>query len=229
MTVTERLLGYTLNHQKPYEVEIPLINSSLFLTVFPNVFPPVSPFSFDSIPLAQSVEEYFNRYSYKKFTKSVLDLGSGTGIHSIVSAIKYAKKVVATDISQYAINNINHNVQRKNLQKIIETRKGNLFGPIKKDEKFDLIIANLPFINHPAKEYYEHWVYDEDYQSHKTFFRKVKEYLNEEGTILMAFSDIGDTDFFENEINKNSLKILDIKKIKKINHNWIIHTLGRKT
>ena len=229
MIITEKLLEYTLKHQEPYEVEIPLTKSSLFIMVFPNVFPPISPFSYDSVPLAQSVEQYFNEHYDKIFTKSVLDVGSGTGIHSIVSAIKGAKKVVATDISPYAIDNINYNVQIKNLQNVIETRKGNLFEPIKKDEKFDLVIANLPFVNHPAKEHYEHWVYDEDYQSHKTFFRKVSSYLTENGNILIAFSDIGDMDFFENEIKKNSLEIINHKKYEKITHNWTIHTLGRKT
>ena len=69
-TITDRLLEYTLKHREPYDVEI----EATAITVFPDVCPPVSPFSYDSIPLARMND------TQKK--EIVLDIG--TGVETVV-------------------------------------------------------------------------------------------------------------------------------------------------
>jgi release factor glutamine methyltransferase len=217
-TITDRLLEYTLKHREPYEVKV----RELELTVFPNVFPPSSPFSYDSIPLAEMNDT--------RKGEIVLDIGTGTGIHAVISGLRGARKVIATDISEEAVNNCKYNAEKNGLGRIIQARQGNLFDPIIWYEKirgFDLIIANLPFVNNMASEFYEHWVYDENYKTHQEFFSKVGGYLKPKGRILIAFSDIGDTDFFEDQIKRNKFLIKDKEVKTKIDKKWMIYRLER--
>ncbi len=217
-SITDYLLEYALEHKKPYEVKI----GDLELTVYPKVFPPVSPFNYDSTPLLESNDT--------KKGEIVLDIGTGSGVHAIVSGLKGAEKVIATDISQYAIDNCLYNSEKHGLGEIIQARKGNLFEPITQYGKsmgFDLIIANLPFVDHPADKFYEHWVYDPDYKTHKQFFSEVGGHLKNNGRILIAFSDIGNVDFFESQVYSNGLNIKHKQVTNKRDQEWIVYKLTR--
>lgn len=243
-TLTDRLLEYAFKHREPYDVNV----RNLTITCFPDVFPPVSPFSYDAIPLAEMNDA--------KEGEFVLDIGTGTGVQAVISARNGARKVVATDISKQAIENCRHNAEkygfeklirkrdgsllfearwyeklRYNLERIIEARQGNLFEPVRLYEKlkgFDLIIANLPFVNHPVREECERWVYDEDYQAHKGFFSKVREYLKKEGRVLISFSNIGDVGFFEGQITKSGLSIRNRRTDTHIGKEWYVYKLTKK-
>jgi HemK-related putative methylase len=77
-----------------------------------------------------------------KKTDKVLEIGTGTGIIAIISS-KKTEKVVAVDINEYAVE-----CTRKNSdinQSNIDVRLGDLFDPVK-DEKFDLILFNTPYL-----------------------------------------------------------------------------------
>jgi len=215
MTNTDDLLEYVLKKKVQYEVEI----AGVDITVFPEVFPPVTPFSYDSIPLAEANDT--------RSGEVVLDIGTGTGIHAIVSALKGARKVVATDISQKAIDNCNYNANKYGVNKIVSVRKGNLFNSVKKDEKFDLIIANIPFVDHPAEEFYEHWVYDPGYRAHRELLGNVKDYLNDKGRLLMAFASLGDIGFIEQQIQKNNLRIKQKVFTEKMDIDWLVYKIVR--
>jgi len=75
----------------------------------------------------------------------VLDMGTGCGVLAILASQK-AKKVVATDISPHAIRCARKNAEINKLASKIDIRKGDLFEPIGKSEKFSLIIFNAPYL-----------------------------------------------------------------------------------
>ncbi len=75
--------------------------------------------------------------------KTVIDIGSGTGILGIVMAKYGAKKVIMSDISKPSVENSIQNVEKFGLKNKVEVVKGNLFENIK--EKADLIVWNIPF------------------------------------------------------------------------------------
>jgi release factor glutamine methyltransferase len=75
----------------------------------------------------------------------VLDVGTGCGILGILAA-KKAKKVVTTDINPYAISCARINVRQNGVLAKMDIRLGNLFEPVKKNEKFDVIIFNAPYL-----------------------------------------------------------------------------------
>ena len=72
----------------------------------------------------------------------VWDLGCGSGVQSLIAA-QHADHVVATDIDERALSLTQESAQLNGLN--IETRRGSLCEPVK-NEKFDLIISNPPFV-----------------------------------------------------------------------------------
>ncbi len=80
---------------------------------------------------------------------SVLDLGTGCGIQAM-HASRHAKRVVATDISQRALELAALNAQLNAIASI-EFRLGSLFEPVA-GERFDHIISNPPFVITPRVE-----------------------------------------------------------------------------
>lgn len=73
--------------------------------------------------------------------KNVLDLGCGTALMGIQAAMSGAR-VVATDVDPEAISLSTKNAAENGVT--LDVRLGSLFEPIHEDEKFDLILANLP-------------------------------------------------------------------------------------
>jgi ribosomal protein L11 methyltransferase len=75
--------------------------------------------------------------------KTVVDCGCGTGILAIFTALKGAKKIKAFDIDQWCIENTNDNISLNNISNnIINVELGG-FENIKKEEQFDIVIANI--------------------------------------------------------------------------------------
>ena len=80
---------------------------------------------------------------------SVLDLGTGCGIQAL-HASRFADRVVATDISQRALDLAAFNAQLNGVDSI-EFRLGSLFEPVA-GETFDRIVSNPPFVITPRAE-----------------------------------------------------------------------------
>ena len=80
-------------------------------------------------------------YNLSIENKIVLDVGSGTGILSILSSKKNAKKIVAIDIDSWAYQNSIENSKLNNI-KNIEFIEGEI-NLINNELVFDLILANI--------------------------------------------------------------------------------------
>jgi release factor glutamine methyltransferase len=76
---------------------------------------------------------------------SVLDIGTGCGILAVLAARK-AKSVVAVDVNPYAIQCAIINAETYGVKKKINFRRGELFQPIKENERFSLILFNSPYL-----------------------------------------------------------------------------------
>jgi ribosomal protein L11 methyltransferase len=94
----------------------------------------------------------------KKKGLSVLDVGTGSGILSIIAAKLGAKKVWGMDIDGVAVENARENVEKNRVSAIAKIRKGSI-GDLHK--KFDVVVANIdlkslrkmrkPLLNHLKK------------------------------------------------------------------------------
>ena len=79
--------------------------------------------------------------------KVVADIGTGCGAIAISLALNNSDvKIFATDISQDALEVARRNAYNHNVQDRISFLHGNLLEPV--TEHVDLIIANLPYIEH---------------------------------------------------------------------------------
>ena len=99
------------------------------------------------------VEETLDVYrNFNSLSVRILDIGTGSGAIALALAYEIADaKVVATDISQAALNLTQKNAAALGLQDKIDFKLGNLFEPV--DGLFDIIVSNPPYI--AAKEYDE--------------------------------------------------------------------------
>lgn len=76
----------------------------------------------------------------------VLDVGTGSGAIAVAMATHHATcRVVATDISPAALQVASRNVERLELQDRVELCQANLAEGV--DGPFDLVLANLPYID----------------------------------------------------------------------------------
>ena len=76
---------------------------------------------------------------------AVLDMGTGCGILAVLAA-KKAKSVLAVDVNPYALQCAAKNAENNGVKERIEFRRGDLFQPIKQNERFSLILFNAPYL-----------------------------------------------------------------------------------
>lgn len=101
--------------------------------IYENVYEPAE----DSFLFAEKLDV--------KQGERVLDMGVGCGILGLLST-KKAKEVVGIDINPYSVRCAKRNAVLNNVIKPISFIQGDLFGPLKKTEKFDLILFNAPYL-----------------------------------------------------------------------------------
>lgn len=127
----------------------------------------------------------------------VLEIGTGSGIVALYAAMT-GKKVVATDISPIAVKCAKNNVKKNQLESKVEIRIGNLFDPIRKEEIFDLILFNAPYL--PETKDLDHnntdWL-EKTWNGGKTgrklidpFITHCKKYLTELGRVELVQSSL---------------------------------------
>lgn len=84
----------------------------------------------------------------------VLDIGTGTGVYAISTALLGAKSVTAFDLSSDAIETARKNAEKNGVADKIEFRqthdKDAFFAPVKAGEKFSLIVSNPPCLPDPG-------------------------------------------------------------------------------
>ncbi len=121
--------------------------------------------------------------------KVILELGSGSGILSIVMAIHGARRVVATDITDACVENTRLNAVMLHLDNVIEARKGDLFEPIK-DERFDLIVFAHPiYCDEPAEGSGLATAIMDSGGLIRRFLTEAKAYLEPNARLLLPFNE----------------------------------------
>jgi len=81
----------------------------------------------------------------------VLDMGTGCGILGIVAAEK-AAKVIAVDVNPYAVRCAKRNAELNRVMDKMFFVRGDLFAPLRAEERFDLILFNAPYLPADAGE-----------------------------------------------------------------------------
>ncbi len=91
---------------------------------------------------------YANRELFRG--SSVLEIGAGSGINSVYAAQLGARRVVATDINELAVQTIRRNAANLGYASVVEARlvprsDMSAYSVIGPDERFDVILSNPPY------------------------------------------------------------------------------------
>ncbi|MFZ2303642.1 MAG: methyltransferase [Minisyncoccia bacterium] len=206
-----------------YRVEVNIGDKKVPIDVYPEVFPPKSNYSVSS----RFVYETFGNLSGMK----VADIGSGTGIESIVAILAGAAQVDATDMNPVAVACTKQNVQKNGFDECITVYQGDLFSSLPQ-KKYDLIIANLPIVNFsPEKESgITTALYDPDFRIHKRMFQEGKAYLAAGGLITFTHANLQsaetespDKDFnlLEEIIRDSGYEVVERRSSEALGFKWI--------
>ena len=96
------------------------------------------------------IDEVMQRIEDKNANITIAEVGVGSGIISIILALKLPNaKFIAVDISKDAINIAKKNVEKFGLENRIELRLGSLLEPV--NEHVDYLVSNPPYIANDEK------------------------------------------------------------------------------
>lgn len=186
------------------------------IIIHKNVFPVDSTFSFSSEITAKRIPENAGK---------VLDIGTGTGVQAIIASHRGAEKVLAIDIDDNSLENAKDNVAFHKLDKIVEIRKSDLFENINEDEKFDLIISQLPFADVNYESKVGHFLFDSDFKLHERLLKEAKDHLTKDGKIFIPSGDVANEKRLVELIKKYNYNILSIEEETFQNLKWKLYTL----
>jgi methylase of polypeptide subunit release factors len=119
---------------------------------------------------------------------TAFDIGIGTGVLSIVLAIREVQEIIGTDQDDRAIACAQNNIERLNLSSHITVQKTNLFP----DGRAALVVCNPPWLPARPSSSLEHAVYDPDSRMLKGFLENLKEHLLPEGEGWLILSDLAE-------------------------------------
>ena len=136
----------------------------------------------DSYLLSKEIKKFLKKQKNK--TLSILDMGSGTGIQAQTCKDLGFTNIITADINPEAIKHLKKNG--------FNTIQSNLFSNIK--DKFDLIIFNPPYLPEDKREPKDSRINTtagkKGYEIMIKFLEQAREFLTNNGTILLLFSSL---------------------------------------
>lgn len=170
---------------------------------------------------------------YKKKNIKLLEVGTGRGYIPIILASQFPqiKKIVAIDIDLKAVMLAKKNIWLNGFESKIELRRGNLYSPLKKNEKFDFIFGALPQIPITKKGVLSLLQEHKNISSYhvttsvggangqkliKKLIRNAPKYLVKHGLIVEVQADFSFSESLQNLIKTTVFKIHKISRRQKL-------------
>ena len=173
---------------------------NLVIELSPEVYDPAE----DSFLLLESLQIHHQDV--------VLELGTGCGLLALAWACQGAR-VVCTDINPFAVQLTNRNITRNRhlLKGEIETRNGDLFSVLKRDERFTVIVFNPPYLPTKRNDTIGDWLDAATdggltgLKLTKRFLQGLHTYLQPGGAAYFIFSSLSDRSTLERYLKKERL------------------------
>lgn len=184
-----------------YKWKISEVNDILPIYIFPGVYAPN--FFTDSYWFSKNLPKIIDN------NKSFLEIGTGTGIISIVLAKSGKFNIVATDIAEQAVKNAYANVKRHNLTNFVKIRASDVYDSLMEDEKFDYIFWAHPFNNSPIpiSDPLLCTGLDYNYKYLRKYISGAREHLTPTGKLLLGTGDSADLDEINNIATENNYRM----------------------
>jgi len=148
-------------------------------------------------------------------TDSVLDVGCGAGLASLVAASK-AKRVVSIDISFLAVRNTSENLRRNGLDQNVSVLQSDLFIGLSNDVKFTMIMFNPPYL--PADEMnteMDHALIGgaEGSELTERFVKEAASHMYDNGRLYVVVSSLANTDAIIKTLNENNFQVEQVNEV----------------
>jgi methylase of polypeptide subunit release factors len=170
-------------------VEIPELRDSAYARIHPHygVFSPIR-------------GEYLNlvanaplpAHIIKRDNPLVFDIGTGTGVLAAIMAQRGAPRVIATDLDPRALDCAAENIARIGCEAQVTLLQADLFPPVAKYGKADLIVCNPPWLPARPSSPLERAIYDPDSAMLKGFLNGLAAHLTDGGEGWLILSDLAE-------------------------------------
>ena len=143
----------------------------------------------------------------------ILDVGTGSGIQALaVVSLAGVREVVAVDINEIAIQQLQDHIKKNKLRKI-KAIQSDLFENV--DGQFNLIIFNPPYLPQD-KGIEDSALYGgkKGWELSERFFNEVSRYLFAEGMILFLFSSLTNKEKIEEIISHHLFQFAELERTK---------------
>jgi methylase of polypeptide subunit release factors len=120
-------------------------------------------------------------------TTNIFDYGTGTGFLAVYMA-KKGVSVVAIDKSKSSIDCAKNNAKLNHVEAKIDFRISDALSAIRSDEKFDIVLAGLPWEDGKANSPLESAFFDEGSAMRNALAEHAQQILKEHGCILISSS-----------------------------------------
>lgn len=124
--------------------------------------------------------------------KTVLEIGTGSGLVALCCLQAGARKVVATDINPMAVANAKYNARLLGVSERIEVRlvsetEPGAYAVVGDTERFDVIISNPPWEDATPNTIGEYALYDSDFALMRSMLAGMRDHLKPDGKVLLAY------------------------------------------
>ncbi len=125
--------------------------------------------------------------------KTVLEIGTGSGLISLCCLRAGARKVIATDVNPSAIDNAKYNVRQLGLPekrfeaRLVPLNNSGAYSVIAADERFDLVISNPPWEDEFPQSIDQYALYDPNFELLVSLLGGLREHLSPNGRALLAY------------------------------------------
>ncbi|MAD81266.1 MAG: class I SAM-dependent methyltransferase [Pirellulaceae bacterium] len=127
--------------------------------------------------------------------RTVMEIGTGSGLVALCCLQAQAKRVVATDVNPNALENARYNAEMLELLDRLETRRvpledSSAFAVLQLGERFDLIISNPPWEDQHPQSIDEYALYDHGLLLLESLLSQLADRLNPNGRALLAYGNV---------------------------------------
>jgi len=155
--------------------------------------------------------------------KTVLEIGTGTGLLSLCCLQAGARRVVATDINPAALANAEYNARLLGLGKRLETRlvsrkRPGAFSVVAPSEKFHYIISNPPWEDRKPRTIEEYGLCDENYDLLRSLLRGLETHLEPGGRVYLVYGCVEAIRYAQRlaPLHSLHLRLLDDRKLEEL-------------
>ncbi|MDY0272535.1 MAG: class I SAM-dependent methyltransferase [Advenella sp.] len=139
-------------------------------------------------PVRGEYLKLLNQAPLPESCETAFDIGTGTGVLSIILAKRGIKHIVATDMQERAVECARFNIANAGYQNEITVEQRSFFP----EGKADLIVCNPPWLPAKPSSPLEHAVYDPDSSMLKGFLQNLPAHLSRHGQGWLIISDLAE-------------------------------------